>query len=188
MSEKAKFGNENERQPQAHENHNHERSTQHERELSNSEKEHGNEQHTEQIKNTIDQHAKTTEELSVKNEHVEKHNDHSTGNYKQVREVGYKRTMTRTRKKLSAPSRTFSKVVHNPLVDKASEFTGKTVARPSSVFSGAVFAFIGTSALFWITKHYGYEYNYLFAIMMFIVGAFVGLTLEFIVKSFRRSR
>lgn len=187
MSEKTKFNHENENQPSAHENE-HQTSNQHERGLTRSEQEHGSEKHTDTIKDTIDQHVKTADELSLKNDHVEAREDHGSGTYKQVREVSYNRTMTRTRKKLSAPSRAFSKVVHNPLIDKTSEFAGKTVARPSSMLSGAFFAFIGASALLWITNHYGYEYNYLVAIMMFVFGAIIGLILEFLIKSISRKR
>lgn len=188
MSEKNQFNHESENQNHDHDSQNLERSSSHERELSQSEKEHGNENHTEQIKNTIEQHAKSSEELSQPSEQPahEAHIEHPTHNYKQLKNVAYNRTMTRTRKKLSKPSQAFSKVIHNKAVDQSSEFIGKTIARPSSMFSGAFFAFIGTSLLLWITRHYGYEYNYLVASMMFVIGAVVGVTIEFAILKLKK--
>jgi hypothetical protein len=43
------------------------------------------------------------------------------------------------------------------------------------MMGGAIFAFIGTSILLWATKHYGYEYNYLLIILLFVGGAIIGL-------------
>ena len=103
-----------------------------------------------------------------------------------LKSVGFDRALTRARKKLSPPARMFSKAIHNPLVEQPSEFIGKTIARPSSMFWGALFSFIGTSALLWITRHYGYEYNYLLVILLFVGGGFVGILFEFGWRALKR--
>lgn len=107
----------------------------------------------------------------------------------ELKNMAYKRTMKRVQKKLPAPARAFSKVVHNPAVEAVSEVAGKTVARPSGILVGGIFAFLGSSLFLWITKHYGYEYNYLLFALFFIGGFFVGLIVELGLRfANRRSR
>ena len=45
-------------------------------------------------------------------------------------EASYKKTLENVQDQLSAPSRAFSKVIHNPVVEKTSDAIGNTVARP----------------------------------------------------------
>lgn len=107
----------------------------------------------------------------------------------ELKNMAYKRTMKRVQKRLPAPARAFSKVVHNPAVEAVSEVAGKTVARPSGILVGGIFAFIGSSIFLWITKHYGYEYNYLLFALFFVGGFFIGLTVELGLRvANRRSR
>lgn len=149
----------------------------HERELTKTEKEHGTNEHVEKLTRHAEQHAVSGKELGHA-EHESPQQHHPVLVNKQLKDMAFTRTMTRTRKKLSPVGRTFSKVIHNPVVDKSSELLGKTVARPVPMFWGAFFAFVGTSALLWITRHYGYEYNYLVAILLFVAGAVFGTALE----------
>lgn len=107
---------------------------------------------------------------------------------KQLKDMAYHRALARTRKHLSAPSRTFSKIVHSSALDHPSETIGKTVARPSSMLGGALFAMVGTSLLLWVTKKYGYEYNYLAVVVMFGFGMIVGLTVESLYKLIKKRR
>ena len=104
------------------------------------------------------------------------------------KEMAWSRIMTRTRKKLPFGSRSFSKVVHIPVIDRTSEVIGKTVARPNGMLWGAVFAFVGSSALLWVSKRYGYEYNYLAATILFISGLIIGTLAELIWNSVRRKK
>jgi hypothetical protein len=143
-----------------------------EKELSKAEKEHGNKEHVEKLSKTVEQHAVSGKEHSKGEKEQPKH--HPVLVNKHLKDMAFARAMTRARKKLSLPSRTFSKVVHNEIVDKTSETLGKTVARPVGLLWGSVFAFIGTSLLLWITKRNGYEYNYLLVIMLFIGGLALG--------------
>jgi len=96
----------------------------------------------------------------------------------ELKGMAYQRTLNRVRKDLSAPERSFSKVIHNKAVESFSEAAGKTVARPSGLLFGGIFAFIGSSLFLWATKHYGYEYNFLLFALFFVAGFALGLLLE----------
>lgn len=101
---------------------------------------------------------------------------------KELKELSYRRTMRRVQNKLPAPARTFSRFVHSPAVEAVSEVAGKTIARPSGVLAGGIFAFLGSSIFLWIARHYGYEYNFLLFALFFVGGFFAGLLLELVVK------
>jgi cation transport ATPase len=169
----------------AHETHSEALKNKYERELTKAEKEHGSNEELEKIREKIEHQAPLKQEKS----HTEKENpahSHPVIINKQLKDMAFSRSMTRTRKKLSRSSRAFSKVIHNSTIDKSSEFVGKTVARPSGMLTGAFLAFIGTSALLWITRHYGYTYNYLVVIILFVGGMLLGLGLEGLYKTLRK--
>lgn len=107
---------------------------------------------------------------------------------KHLKDTSYNRTMLRVQKKLSMPQRYFSKVVHHPAVDKPSEVIGKSLARPSSMLGGSLAALISTLLLYWLVRHFGYEYNFLIAILVFMLGAVVGLSVEGLLKIRRTNR
>ncbi|HMT18788.1 MAG TPA: hypothetical protein PKD20_03425 [Candidatus Saccharibacteria bacterium] len=137
-----------------------------------------------EIARRVEQHAISGKERSAAEHQRPKH--HPVLINKQLKDMAYSRTMTRVRKRLPLPSRAFSKVIHSKVVDKPSEFVGKTVARPSSMLGGAFFAAFGSCVLLWITKRYGYEYNYLAILLMFIAGMALGLTAEIIYRTAKR--
>ncbi len=147
-----------------------------ERELSHAEKQHGTKEHIENLHKSVEKHAISGKEHSAGEHHQAK--NHPVLVNAQLKDMAFSRAMTRTRKKLSPISRGFSKIVHAPIIDKPSEFISKTIARPQGMLWGAVFAFIGTSGLLWLTRHYGYEYNYLLVIILFVTGAVIGTAIE----------
>ena len=89
--------------------------------------------------------------------------------------ASYKTTMKETQSQLSAPSRAFSKTIHNPVVEKASEAVGSTVARPNAILAGSVTAFLFTLAIYVVARHYGYPLSGFETIAAFILGWAVGL-------------
>lgn len=101
---------------------------------------------------------------------------------RELKDLSFKRTMKNTRKKLRAPERVASKVIHQPIVEKVSDVASVSVARPSGLLGGGLFALLGSLALMWVTKHYGYEYNYLVFFMLFVAGFMLGMILELAVK------
>lgn len=157
-----------------------------ERKLTSAEKQHGSKEHLDNLHKAAEKHAISGKEHSA-GEHQQVKN-HPVLVNAQLKDMAFSRAMTRTRKRLSPISRGFSKVVHSSVVDKPSEFIGKTIARPQGMLWGSVFAFIGTSALLWITNHYGYEYNYLLVIILFVSGAIIGTAIEGIVYLLKSKR
>ncbi len=106
---------------------------------------------------------------------------------KELKDIAYRRTLKRTQNKLPAPARAFSKIIHQPAVEAVSEITAKTIARPSGILAGGIFAFLGSSLFLWVSKHYGYEYNFLLSALFFAGGFFLGLLIELILRSIKRS-
>lgn len=141
---------------------------------------------------TVEQAARRVEQLAVSSqersraEHTPRQQHHPVMIGRHLKEMAYSRSMTRIRKQLSVPSRLFSKAVHSKVLDRPSEVIGNTVARPSGMLGGALFAAFGTSTLLWITKRFGYEYNYLAVVILFIIGLVVGVSLEFIYKALKK--
>ena len=107
---------------------------------------------------------------------------------KELKEISYQRSLTNVRRHLSAPSRAFSKVIHQPAVDKVSEVAGATIARPSGIIGGGICAVLGSSMLLYITKKYGYEYNYLIFILLFVGGFAAGMIIELCIHMLLRKK
>ena len=184
MSEKLQHGGREHQKTNSHEAHSDALKKKQERELTKAEKEHNSEEHIDAIRQQVEKQAPMQQEAHhSKTEHQKAH---PVIVNKQLKDMAFSRTMVRTRKKLSSPSRAFSKVIHTPVVDKTSEFVGKTVARPSGMLAGAFIAFVGTSTLLWATRHYGYTYNYLMVILLFVGGMAVGLGGEAILRAIRK--
>lgn len=99
---------------------------------------------------------------------------------KEQRDASFTSTMSEVQSQMSAPSRTFSKVIHTKGVEKASEVVGSTIARPNALLSGAIFAFALTLAVYLIAKNIGYELSGFESIGAFILGWIIGLAYDFI--------
>jgi hypothetical protein len=142
----------------------------------------------ENIRAEAHEKATSAEEVLQKRERESEEPDAPLLVNKDLKNIKYKRTLQNVRKDLSAPERTLSKIVHNPTVDAVSEVAGKTIARPSGFLMGSVFAFIGSSAFLWISKHYGYKYNFLLFVIFFAAGFVLGLLIEGGLRLVRRSK
>ena len=150
---------------------------------SNAEKAKDSSLDTEKLSKVVEQHAISGKEMSQGDRADTKR--HPVLVNKQLKDMAYMRAMTRVRKHLSVPSRAFSKVVHSKALERPSEVIGNTVARPSGMLGGAFVAAIGSSILLWVTKHYGYEYNYLAVILLFVIGMTLGLAVEILWKTLK---
>ncbi len=165
-----------------HENLNHDNHEQQEaiRKSVESKAEKSKNEHAEnlgEIRSKIETEAKSKKEKSE--HHKDKHeSDKPVFVNKELKNLAYQRTLRRTQSKLSAPSRAFSKVIHQPTVENVSEFAGKTIARPSGILMGGISAFIGSSIFLWAARYYGYEYNFLLFALFFVGGFFIGLFVE----------
>lgn len=94
--------------------------------------------------------------------------------------ASFNATMKDAQSHMSAPSRTFSKVIHNKAVEKTSEAVGSTVARPNAILAGSMAAFILTLAIYLIAKYYGYPLSGFETIAAFAIGWAVGLLIDYL--------
>ncbi|MDB5186093.1 MAG: hypothetical protein JWL85_616 [Candidatus Saccharibacteria bacterium] len=137
------------------------------------------------LQQAVEQQAISGKELSVGNNEATTQSS-PLGMHRELKTKSFKRSMQRIRSQLSLPERTFSKVVHQPMVDRISETAGKTITRPSGILGGGIAALIGSAYLLYITKYYGFEYNYSVFIVLFATGFFAGLLIELVYRLFKK--
>lgn len=124
------------------------------------------------------QHAAESKKHLLKAERQPEDNSSTLGVAQAIKDKAYQRELTSVRKHLGKPSRAFSKIAHNKTVEKISEAGAKTIARPSGILGGSILAFLGSSIFLWMTKHYGFRYNFSVMILLFIGGFFLGAFIE----------
>lgn len=98
---------------------------------------------------------------------------------KKERQQSYKKHMKTLQAELPPAQRAFSKVIHNPVVEKTSEMVGATVARPNAILAGAIVAFFAVLAVYLTAKHFGYVLSGFETIGAFIVGWVLGILYDF---------
>jgi hypothetical protein len=99
---------------------------------------------------------------------------------KKLKETSFKRQMKEVQTELSPTARTFSKVIHNKTVEKASDVVGSTIARPNAILAGSVSAFVLTLAVYVIAKNIGYQLSGFETIAAFIVGWVIGTVYDYL--------
>jgi hypothetical protein len=105
-----------------------------------------------------------------------------------LRQASLNRELHEIRRRLPAPQRVLSRIVHQPTVRLVSEAAGRSVSRPSGLLGGSLAAFIGSCGYLYLAWHVGYRYNYLAFIIMLAGGFVVGVLLEGLVHLATRSR
>lgn len=105
---------------------------------------------------------------------------------KASRKKAYKDILTHTQNELTPASRRFSKVIHQPVVEKTSAAVGSTVARPNAILFGSLFALILSGGIYLIARYYNYTLSGFEAIAAFIVGWAFGMLVDFIRLALRR--
>lgn len=96
------------------------------------------------------------------------------------KDASFTATMKEVQGQMSAPSRTFSKVIHNKAVEKVSEGVGSTIARPNAILAGAVSAFALTLGVYLLAKNLGYPLSGFETIAAFILGWTLGIVYDFL--------
>jgi len=94
--------------------------------------------------------------------------------------VSYKKTMRETQAQMKPAERSFSKVIHNPAVEKTSEALGSTVARPNAILAGSLSAFLLGLGIYLTAQYYGYPLSGTEMIAAFILGWVVGLLFDYL--------
>lgn len=98
---------------------------------------------------------------------------------KKERNASYKQKMSQVQAELPPAQRAFSKVIHNPAVEKTSEVVGSTIARPNAILAGSMVAFFLVLGVYLIAKHLGYQLSGFETIGAFIVGWLIGILFDF---------
>jgi hypothetical protein len=95
------------------------------------------------------------------------------------REASFNATLHEAQSQMSPIGRTFSKVIHNKLIERSSEITGATIARPNALLAGSFCAFILTLAVYIVAKNIGYPLSGFETIGAFIIGWIIGQLFDF---------
>lgn len=107
---------------------------------------------------------------------------------RELKKMTFNRSLNNARRHMGAPSKALSKVIHQPVIERVSEVAGATVARPSGILGGGLFAVLGSAILLYVTKHYGYHYNYLIFGMLFVGGFAAGMIVELVLRTVIRKK
>lgn len=161
--------------PEREANHSHERPA-HEHEHSKKAPEKAPD--LEQARAEVNEQAKTAQVVEMPEQSERSHAPTQGFINKELKEMAYVRSLNRVRKHLSPPARLLSRAIHQPIVNAASEVAGKTVGRPSGIFGGGLLACIGTLSYYFMTKHYGYTYNYSIFLLLMVGGFILGWLVE----------
>lgn len=92
--------------------------------------------------------------------------------------LNYLHTMETLQRQLPAASRAFSRVIHQPVVERASEIMERTVMRPS-VTAGATTAAIIMGGVFYVAaRTYGFKLSGSEILFALLIGGLTGYALE----------
>lgn len=155
-------------------------------ELSREQARHEHQEQIHKIRGKAHKHAKAAHEVRP-----DEPSGHDTPHHyvtSELKDMAYQRAITRVRRQLSPGARSFSKVIHQPAVDALSEATAKTIGRPSGILGGGILAFVGTTAYYYIARHYGYEYNFGIFLLLLAAGFAIGWIAEFFLRTMHGRR
>lgn len=138
-----------------------------------------------ELEDIVEQKATSKDEIKV--DHVEKNDGYIYGLHEAMKVQTYSRSLERVRSKLSPAEKIGSKIIHQPAVDSVSNGLAKTAARPSGILGGGLTALIGSSFLLYMSRHYGFTYNFFTFFALLAIGFVLGITLELALYSLRKS-
>lgn len=81
---------------------------------------------------------------------------------------------------LSPKEQSFSRFIHNKKVEKLSDVTGSTVARPNALLAGSIAAFLLVTAVYLVAKYYGYKLSGFETIGAFALGWVLGMIYDYV--------
>lgn len=137
----------------------------------------------------IDDLAKSKEEVPVSSDLSADNKESETRwTSKELLSQTYQRSLVSIQNRLSNPEKSLSKAVHNPIVEKTSEFVGKTAARPSGILFGSIFSFVGSLVGYIIARRLGGELPYSIFAFLFVGGFMIGLLLEILILFYRKRK
>lgn len=98
---------------------------------------------------------------------------------KTQRKESYAQTMKLVRTHMSGPQRTFSKVIHQPVIEKSSEVLSNTLARPNAMLAGSFCALVLVTVVYVVARTYGYPLSGFETIGAFILGWIIGIIYDY---------
>ena len=99
---------------------------------------------------------------------------------KREKQRAFKQTLTRVQAEMSTPARTFSKIIHSPVVEKTSDVVANTAARPNALLTGSIMAFILLSIVYLVGRTYGYQLSGFEMIAAYGFGWVLGLLADYV--------
>jgi hypothetical protein len=102
--------------------------------------------------------------------------------------LNYTQTLASVQRKLDPVSRSFSKAIHAPAIEKTSEALEGTVMRPSIVAGATWTAFITGLIFYLVARYYGFTLSGSEMLIALVAGAILGIVLEGLARLFRRRR
>src|SRR5690606_6283914 len=96
------------------------------------------------------------------------------------RAQAYDSIMTDARSHMTPAGRSFSKVIHNPVVESTSNVVGATIARPNAILAGSFMAFIVVLGVFLVARYYGYPLSGSESIVAFAGGWMLGIVFDYL--------
>jgi len=133
------------------------------------------------IRSQIEKEATNAKEMSVVEKKQQDEPD-SANTYwysREYRELAFKQLMGKVRGHLSTSEKLGSKIIHQPVVERVSEISGKTIARPSGVLMGSIFSFTASLVTYFFAKQNGYDMTYSIFFASFVGGFVLGIAIEF---------
>jgi hypothetical protein len=99
---------------------------------------------------------------------------------KKEREASYQATMTQIRSEMNSASRTFSKIIHAPVIEKSSEVIGSSFARPNAVLAGSSCALILVTLTYVTARTFGFQLSGFETIGAFLLGWTLGILYDYV--------
>lgn len=139
---------------------------------------------TEQLHSTVEKEAVSAQELTADKSEEPPQHEHMFAAHTQLKQDAYSKLLANTRSQFAKPEQLFSTIVHRPSVEKISDVASKTVARPIGTTYGALATFIGLSIALFFAYRYGFSFNYLLFVLLFVGGYVIATTIELLLKPF----
>ncbi len=105
---------------------------------------------------------------------------------KDLKMKAYQKSLKQVRQSLPVTDRTFSKLIHQKFVENISTISSVTVARSSGFLGGSFIALAGSIIFLFISKRYGFGYNYTIFFFLFAGGYFIGLFAELLLRAIKK--
>jgi len=137
--------------------------------------------------NSLAKHSEHVKDQALR-ERIEKPLSEPKWAGKELVEHKYTHTLSSIRNRLKTPEKGLSKLIHQPVVERASDLLENTVARPSGILFGGIFSFIGSLSSYLLARRLGGELRLSVFAVFFVGGFFVGLIVELAWRYFANKR